>query len=113
MLEAREVRAQVGLPVQVHVERADVEERQIEELGRGKIDVSEETAARRVLRGLVQVAQEVPQLSHIADSGTFLRIRTNADDRRLDFRTRKEDLRRQASQDLDVDKVYRWIKAAR
>ena len=50
VLQPREVRAQLGLAMQVDVERADVEERQIEELGRRKVDVREQAVGRRGLR---------------------------------------------------------------
>ena len=41
VLQPREVGAQLRLAVQVDVERADVEERQVEKLGRRKVDVGE------------------------------------------------------------------------
>ena len=53
VLQACEVRAQLGLAMQVDVERADVEERQIEKLGRRKVDVREEAVGRRGLRAVV------------------------------------------------------------
>src|SRR5439155_7965824 len=45
--------------MQVHVERTDVEEREIEKLGRREIHVGEQARWRRVLRGFVEAAEEV------------------------------------------------------
>ena len=50
VLKPRQIRAQLRFAVQVDVERADVEERQIEEFGRRKVDVGEQRVRRRVLR---------------------------------------------------------------
>ncbi len=58
VLQAREIRAQLWLAVQVHVERADVEEREVEEFGRREVDVREERLRRGVLRVLIQAPQE-------------------------------------------------------
>ena len=58
VLQPREVGAQLGFAVQVDVERADVEEREIEKLGRRKVDVGEQAVRRRGLRVVVEVAQE-------------------------------------------------------
>ena len=58
VLQPREIGAQLGFAVQVHVERADIEERQVEEFGRRKIDVREEAVGRRGLRVFVETAQE-------------------------------------------------------
>ena len=58
VLQPREIRAQLRLAVQIDVERADVEEREIEKLGRRKVDVGEQAVRRRGLRVLVQVAQK-------------------------------------------------------
>ena len=58
VLQPREVRAKLGLAMQVDVERADVEEGEIEEFRRRKVDVREEAERRRVLRVVVQVAQK-------------------------------------------------------
>ncbi len=46
VLQPREIGAQLRLAVQVHVERADVEERQVEKFSRRKVDVREETLGR-------------------------------------------------------------------
>ena len=59
VLQSREVRAQFGLAMQVDVEGADVEERQVEEFGRRKVDVREQAAGRRRLRVLEQVVEKV------------------------------------------------------
>src|SRR5262245_31589585 len=58
MLEAREVRAKLGLAMQVDVERAHVEERQVEEFGRWKIDVREERIGRDVLRVTIEATKK-------------------------------------------------------
>ena len=65
VLQAREIGAQLGLAVQVDVERADVEEREIEKLGRRKIDVGEQALGRCALGVLVQRAEE-PLDAHAA-----------------------------------------------
>ena len=49
VLQPREIGAQLGLAMQVDVERADVEEREIEKLGRRKVDVGEQAVRRRAL----------------------------------------------------------------
>ena len=58
VLEAGQIRAQLRLVVQVHVEGVEIEEREIEELGRRKVDVREEGVGRRRLRVLVQAAEK-------------------------------------------------------
>jgi hypothetical protein len=58
VLEARQIRSQLGLPMQVHVEGADVEERQIQELRRREVHVGEQARRRRAFRVVVQIAQE-------------------------------------------------------
>ena len=59
VLKAREIRAQFGLAVQVHVERADVEEREIEKFGRWKVDVRKQAGGRGVLGRVVEVAKKI------------------------------------------------------
>ena len=58
VLQPREVGAQIRLVVQVDVERADVEEREIEEFSRREVDVGEEAVRCRSLGVLVEAAQE-------------------------------------------------------
>ncbi len=58
VLQAREIRAQLRLAVQIDVEGAEVEEREIEKFGRRKIDVREEVVRRLRLRFFVQIAEE-------------------------------------------------------
>ena len=58
VLKAREIRAQLVRAVQIHVEGADVEKRQVEELGRGEVDVGEEAVGRRRLRLFVEHTQK-------------------------------------------------------
>ena len=58
VLKPRQVRAQFRLSMQVDVEGADVEEREIQEFRRRKVDVGQERVRRGVLRVLVDTAQE-------------------------------------------------------
>ena len=69
VLEAYEVRPQLGFAVQIDVEGADVEEREIEKLGRRIVDVGEQAARRPRLCGVIQVAEEIldPQATVPAD----------------------------------------------
>ena len=53
-----EIRAQLVLAVQVDVERADVEEREIEEFSRRKVDVGEEVSGDSVLGVAVEIAEK-------------------------------------------------------
>ncbi len=71
VLQAHEVRAQLRLTVQVHVERADIEKRKVQEFGRRIVDVSEQAPGRRVLRRAVEASQEAfdAQASVPADDG--------------------------------------------
>ncbi len=57
VLQPREVRAQLGLAVQIHVEGEDVEEREIEEFRRRKVDVREQAVGRGRLALFVQDAE--------------------------------------------------------
>ena len=59
VLQPCQVRAQIGFAVQVDVERADVEEREIEKLSGRKVDVRQQRIGRGRLRVFVQAAQEV------------------------------------------------------
>jgi hypothetical protein len=59
VLKAREVRAKRRLAVQIDVERADVEAREIEKLSRGKVDVREQAVRRRHLRCVIQIAKKI------------------------------------------------------
>ena len=58
VLQPRQIRAQLGLAVQVHVERAHVEEREIQEFSRRKVDVREQGSGRDRFRVVIQVAQK-------------------------------------------------------
>ncbi len=58
VLQPREICAQLGFAVEIDVERADVEKRQVEKFGRREIDVGEEILRRRVLGILVQAAKK-------------------------------------------------------
>ena len=58
VLQSREIRAQLGFKMQVHVERADVEEGDIEKLGRREIDVGEEALGRRGSGVLIELAKK-------------------------------------------------------
>ena len=58
VLQARQVGAQLVLAVQVDVERADVEEREVEKLGRREVDVGEEAVGRCGLAFFVEAAEE-------------------------------------------------------
>ena len=55
VLQPRQVRAQLGFAMQIDVERADVEERQVEKFGRREVDVGEERVGSGALRVLVAV----------------------------------------------------------
>ena len=59
VLQPRQVAAQLGFVVQVDVERADVEERQVEVFGRREVDVGEQGLRRDRLRLVVELAQEL------------------------------------------------------
>ncbi len=59
VLKPREVGAQLRLAVQVDIERADIEEGEIEKFGRREVDVCEETSGRCVFRGVVEIAQKI------------------------------------------------------
>ena len=58
VLQAGEVAPQVGLRVEVDVERADVEERQRQVLGRWVVHVGQQRLRRRRLHVVVELAQE-------------------------------------------------------
>src|SRR5262249_44293264 len=58
VLQPRQIRAQLRLAMEIQVERADVEERQVEKLCRWEVDVGEKAVRRRGLRRLVEAAQE-------------------------------------------------------
>ncbi len=58
VLQPREIGAQLRFAMQVDIERADVEEREIEKLGRWKVDVGEEALRRRVFRVFVQLVEK-------------------------------------------------------
>src|SRR5262249_37490848 len=51
--------AQLRFAVQIHVERADVEEREVQEFGRREVDVSEQGAGRDSFRIFVKLAKEI------------------------------------------------------
>jgi hypothetical protein len=63
MLKTRKVRTQLGLAMQVQVERTDIKERQIEKFGRWKVDVREEADGRAGLCRVVEVTKEIPRSS--------------------------------------------------
>ena len=58
-LKLTQVTAQIVFAVQIHVERADVEKRQIQELGRRKVHIREQRVRRFGFGILVEVAQKV------------------------------------------------------
>jgi hypothetical protein len=58
VLQADQVRPQLLFVMQVDVERADVEERKVEELGGRIVDVGEQAVGCRGLRVIVQAMQE-------------------------------------------------------
>ena len=58
VLQPRQIGAQVLLAVQVDVERADVEERQVEEFGRREVHVGEQAIGRGLFRLGVEPAQK-------------------------------------------------------
>ena len=73
VLQPRQVTPQLRLVVQVDVERAHVEERQLEVLGGREVDVGEQDVGRRGLGLVVQFAQEAldPALAVPADDGRW------------------------------------------
>ena len=75
VLQPRQVAPQVRLVVQVDVERADVEERQLEVLGGREVHVGEQAVGRRGLGLVVEFAQEALDA----------RLAVPADDRRRDL----------------------------
>ena len=58
VLEPRKIRPEFRLPVQIHVERAHIKDREIEKLGRRKVDVREQPVRRSAFCVFVQVAEE-------------------------------------------------------
>ncbi len=58
VLQPRQIGAQLRLAMQVDVEGADVEEREIEKFGRRKVDVGEQAVGRRGLGVLIECAQK-------------------------------------------------------
>ncbi len=58
VLEPRKIRPEFRLPMQIHVERAHIKDREIEKLGRRKVDVREQPVRRNAFCLFVQVAEE-------------------------------------------------------
>ena len=58
VLQTREIRAQVALPMQIHVERDHVDKRQVEILGRRVVDVGEQTVGRDRLGVVIELEQK-------------------------------------------------------
>ena len=58
MLEAGQIGTQLRLAMQIHVERDDIQKRQLEVFGRRVVDIGAQTVGRRILRHLVQLPQK-------------------------------------------------------
>ena len=86
VLQPRQVRAQLRLAVQVHVESTEIEERQVEKLRRRKVHVGEQALGRRALRVLIERAQVVLD-AHAAvpahDAGRDLVSQREGEERRM------------------------------
>ena len=103
VLQPREIRAQLGLAVQVDVERADVVRVDVEILGGRKVDVGEQALRRFRLHLVVELAQETfdAPLSVPADHGRRNLVAEREEERRRVRRERAHRRRRVAANPPD------------